>query len=197
MADLITLNAHKIHGPKGVGALYIKKGIKIEPFMHGGGHERELRSGTENIPGIVGFAKSVKLANKKHIQHMVKLRDYFTEEILKIQDTQLNGPKGENRLCNNINISFKYIEGESVGSFLDSKGICTSTGSACSSHSLEPSHVIMALENSPERAHGSLRFTISRNTTKEELDFTIEEIKKTVKKLREISPLGKLMKKFL
>jgi cysteine desulfurase len=197
MADLITLNAHKIHGPKGVGALYIKKGTKIEPLLNGGGHEKGLRSGTENIPGIVGFAKSVKLASKKHVANMIKLRDYFIEQILKIPETQLNGPTGDNRLCNNINVSFRFIEGESIGSYLDAKGICTSTGSACSSHSLEPSHVIMALENNPERAHGSLRFTISRNTTKEELDFTIEEISKTVKKLRNISPLGKFMKKIL
>lgn len=196
--DLITLNAHKIHGPKGVGALYIKDGTKITPLMHGGGHERNLRSGTENIPGIMGFAKAVKLGmNPKHIRYMAGLRDYFMEELLKIPDTQLNGPKGDKRLCNNINVSFKYVEGEAIGSFLDSKGICTSTGSACSSHTLEPSHVIMALEDNPGRAHGSLRFTISRFTTKEELDFVLEEVKKTVQKLRKISPLGKLMKKIL
>jgi cysteine desulfurase len=196
-ADLITLNAHKIHGPKGVGALYIRKGVKIHPLIHGGGQERDLRSGTENIPGIIGFAKAVKLAKKEHIQKMTKLRDYFIEEVLKIPDTILNGPKGKNRLCNNINISFRYIEGESVGSFLDAKGICASTGSACSSKSLEPSHVIMAIEKNSERAHGSLRFTISRFTTKQELDFTLKELKKTVQKLRKISPLGKLMKKVL
>ena len=197
-ADLITLNAHKIHGPKGVGALYIKTGVKITPLTHGGGHERGLRSGTENIPGIVGFAEAVKLAmNKRHIKHMMKLRDYFMEEVLKIPNTKLNGPKGDKRLCNNINVSFKYVEGESIGSFLDAKGICTSTGSACSSRSLEPSHVIMALENSPERAHGSLRFTISRYTTKEELDFALKELKKTVDKLRKISPFGRLMKRVL
>jgi cysteine desulfurase len=194
-ADLITLNAHKIHGPKGVGALYIKKGVKIPPLIHGGGQERNLRSGTENIPGIVGFAKAVKLAKKEHIQKMTKLRDYFIEEVLKIPDTILNGPKGNKRLCNNINISFRYIEGESVGSFLDAKGICTSTGSACSSHTLEPSHVIMALEKNSERAHGSLRLTISRFTTKQELDFTLKELKKTIRKLRKISPLTKVLKR--
>ena len=114
-----------------------------------------------------------------------------------IPDTTLNGPKGDKRLCNNVNVSFKYVEGESIGSYLDAKGICTSTGSACSSHTLEPSHVLMALEDNPERAHGSMRLTISRFTTKEELDIAIKEIKKTVEKLRKISPLGKLMKKVL
>jgi len=197
-ADLITLNAHKLHGPKGVGALYIKEGTKITPLAHGGGHERWMRGGTENIPGIMGFAKSVKLAmDSKHVKQMTKMRDYFIEELFKIPDTTLNGPKGDKRLCNNINVSFRYVEGESVGSFLDAKGICTSTGSACSSHTLEPSHVIMALENNPERAHGSLRFTISRFTTKDELDFALKEVENTVNKLRKISPLGKLMKKIL
>lgn len=196
-ADMITLNAHKIHGPKGVGALFIKKGISITPLAHGGGHENNLRSGTENIPGIVGFAKAVKLAmNNKHVKHMKRLRDYFIENALKIPDSRLNGPK-EKRLCNNINISFRYVEGESVGAYLDSKGICSSTGSACSSHSLEPSHVIMALEDDPERAHGSLRFTVSRFTTKEDIDITLDELKKTIKKLRKVSPLTKMMKKVL
>lgn len=196
-ADLITLNAHKLHGPKGVGALYIKQGTKIDPMSHGGGHEKGRRGGTENIPGIRGFAKAVKLAKPAHVKKMTELRDYFIENLLKIPDTTLNGPEGNKRLCNNINVSFRYVEGEAVGSYLDSRGICTSTGSACSSHTLEPSHVIMALENNPERAHGSLRFTISRNTTKEEIDIALEEIKKTIKKLRKISPLGKLMKKVL
>jgi len=224
-ADLITLNAHKIHGPKGIGALYIKKGTKINPFIQGGGQERGMRSGTENIPGMVGFAKAVKLAmDQKHVKNMAKLRDYFIEEVLKIPDTILNGPKGagtkgikdsrgfgnkvskqskifgtteggDKRLCNNINVSFRYIEGESIGAYLDTKGICTSTGSACSSHTLEPSHVIMALENNPERAHGSLRITLSRFTTKEELDFTLKELKKTVEKLRKVSPLTKILKR--
>ena len=190
-ADLITLSAHKLHGPKGVGALYVRKGVKITPFFHGGGHESGLRSGTENIPGIVGFAKSVKIAMKgKHIKRMTGLRDYFIEELLKIPDVVLNGPVGEKRLCNNINVSFRYVEGESVGAYLDSKGICSSTGSACSSHTLEPSHVLMALEDNHERAHSSLRFTISRFTTKEELDFALLEIRKTVEKLRKMSPLG-------
>jgi cysteine desulfurase len=223
-ADLITLNAHKIHGPKGVGVLYIKKGIKITPLLHGGGHEFKLRSGTENVPEIVGFAKAAQLAMKADNKKIARLRDYFIEEALKIPDVILNGPKGagtkgikdsrgfgnfvskqskisgtteggDKRLCNNVNLSFRYIEGESIGAALDAKGICTSTGSACSSKTLEPSHVLMALENNPERAHGSLRITLSRFTTKEELDFTLEELKKAVKKLRRISPLTKLLKK--
>ncbi len=195
-ADLITLNAHKIHGPKGTGALFIKSGIKIKTILHGGGQEKNLRGGTENIPNIIGFAKAVKQAKSSDIKKMQNLRDYFIEKLLEIPDTKLNGPK-TSRLCNNINISFRYIEGESIGSYLDSKKICTSTGSACSSHTLEPSHVIMALEPNSERAHGSIRFSISRYTTKEELDFTIKQIKTTVEKLRKISPLTKLAKKVL
>lgn len=190
-ADLITLNAHKLHGPKGVGVLYIRPGVKITPLFHGGGHERKRRSGTENVSAIAGFGKAVELAlNKKNIGKMNELRDYFMEEALKIPNTTLNGPKGDKRLCNNVNISFRFIEGESISSDLDIYGICTSTGSACSSHTLDPSHVIMALEDNPERAHGSLRFTISRYTTKKELDFALEQLKKTVEKLRKISPLG-------
>ena len=194
--DLVTLNAHKIHGPKGVGALFIKKGTKITSLAHGGGHEFGIRSGTENTPAIVGFAKAVELGIKEDVKQMIALRDYFIDELLKIPDAKLNGSR-ENRLCNNINISFKYIEGESIGSFLDSEGISTSTGSACSSRSLEPSHVMMALENNPERAHGSIRLTISKYTTKEEIDFTLKEIKKTVEKLRKTSPLGGVVKRVL
>jgi len=189
-ADFITLNAHKIHGPKGVGVLYMRKGVRIVPLAHGGGHERNLRSGTENIPGVVGFAGAVKAGmDKRYIKDMTELRDYFIRELLKIPDTKLNGPK-ERRLCNNVNVSFRYVEGESLILLLDSKGVCASTGSACSSHSLDPSHVIMALDNDPERAHGSIRFTISRFTTKQEVDFAIQETKKAVEKLRSMSPLG-------
>lgn len=189
MADMITLNAHKIHGPKGIGALFIKKGIKITPLMHGGGHEKNMRSGTENIPGIVGFGKSVETADKNNIKKMTELRDYLIEQLLKIPDTKLNGPKGEKRLCNNANVSFRYIEGESIVGALDMLGICVSTGSACSSHTLDPSHVIMALEKNHERAHGSIRFTISKYTNKEEIDIAVRELKKIVDKLRSISPI--------
>ena len=189
--DLITLNAHKAHGPKGVGALYIRKGTKITPLAHGGGQENNLRSGTENVPGIVGFTKAVQLALKgKHVKYMTKLRDKLIEGILEIPDVKLNGPRN-NRLCNNVNVSFKYVEGEAVGSYLDAKGICTSTGSACSSHTLEPSHVLMAIGLTYEEAHGSLRLGISRFTTEQEVDFVLKELKKTVNKLRKISPLAK------
>jgi cysteine desulfurase len=191
--DLITINAHKIHGPKGAGALYIRTGTKIIPFFSGGGQEHNFRSGTENVPGIVGFAKAVQLAsNGKHVKHMTRLRDKLIDELLKIPNSKLNGPKGDKRLCNNINITFRYVEGEAVGSYLDSKGICTSTGSACSSKSLEPSHVLMAIGLKHEEAHGSLRMGVSRFSTDEEADFVVAEVKKTIEKLRKISPLSRL-----
>jgi len=197
--DLVTLNAHKIHGPKGVGVLYIKKGTKITPLAHGGGHEFSLRSGTENVPGIVGFAKAVKLAmNKKHIAHMTKLRDKMIDGIMeKVPDVILNGPKGDKRLCNNINLSFKYVEGEAIGTHLDAEGICSSTGSACSSKSLEPSHVLIAIGLKPEEAHGSLRLTISRYTTEEEIGKALEALPRIVAKLRKISPLTRVIKRVL
>ncbi len=189
-ADLISLNAHKLHGPKGVGALYVRRGIKLDPIAHGGNQELKLRSGTENIPGIVGFAKAVELAmNKKYTEKITVLRDYIIKEALKIPDTTLNGPTGEKRLCNNISLSFRFIEGESLVAMLSAKGICASTGSACSSHSLEPSHVIMAISNDVERAHGSLRLTLSRFTTKEEADYALKELKQAVETLRKMSPL--------
>jgi cysteine desulfurase len=189
--DLLTINSHKIHGPKGVGALYVRNGIKLTPLLHGGGQEKGLRSGTENIAGIVGFAEAVKIAikDKNKIKEMAKLRDYMIKELLKIPDTKLNGSCGENRLCNNISISFAGVEGESVAAMLNLKRICVSTGSACSSKNLDPSHVIMALENNPERAHGSIRFSLSKHTKKSEIDYTIKEVKKAIEKLRKISPL--------
>lgn len=193
--DLITLNAHKIHGPKGVGALYIRKGTKIDTWQHGGGHEFNMRSGTENIPGIVGFAEAVKLAlNKKHIDYMTNLRDKLIEGILKIQETKLNGPFGEKRLCNNANFSFKGVEGEAIGGYLDQKGICSSTGSACSEMTLEPSYVLQAIGLSHQEANGSLRLTISRFTTEEEIDLTLKVLPDIIKKLRGMSPLGGFIK---
>ncbi len=187
--DLLTLNSHKIHGPKGVGTLYIKKGTKIIPWQHGGGHEFNLRSGTENIPGIVGFAEAVKLGEKKHVEYMTKLRDKLIKGVLKIPNTRLNGPK-EKRLCNNANFSFKRIEGESITGHLDLEGVSASTGSACSSKTLEPSHVLLAIGLTREEAHGSLRLTLSRFTKEEDVDYTIEKLPKIIKKLRSISPLG-------
>ncbi|MFW5847066.1 MAG: cysteine desulfurase family protein, partial [Nanoarchaeota archaeon] len=187
--DLVTLNSHKIHGPKGCGCLYVKEGIKISPLMHGGGHEFKLRSGTENISGIVGFAKSVKIANSKDIDKMKKLQEYVIQEILKIPNTKLNGPlPGEQRLCNNINISFSNIEGESIGGYLERENIFTSTGSACSSHTLEPSHVLKAIGLSPIEINSSIRISISKFTTKEDIDKLLKILPKIVIKLRRLSP---------
>lgn len=188
--SLVTLNAHKIHGPKGVGALYIKKGIHLQPLQHGGGQEKSIRSGTENIPGIIGFAKSIEIAKQEDIDHMKNLREKLIKGILKIPDTWLNGDS-KNRLCNNANISFKYVEGESIAALLNEEGICTSTGSACSSHSLEPSHVLMAIGLKPEEAHGTIRFSISKYTTEEEIEKIIKTTPNIIKKLRDISPLTK------
>jgi len=189
--DLITLNAHKIHGPKGVGALYIRKGINIKAWQHGGGHERNLRSGTENIPGIAGFAEAFKQADShKHIKNMTRLRDLIINGIEKnIPECRLNGPQGEKRLCNNINFIFARIEGEAIGGYLDLKGISSSTGSACSSHTLEPSHVLQAIGLSKAEANGSLRLSISRYTTEEEVKYLLDVLPPIIKKLRLISPL--------
>jgi len=187
--DLVTLNSHKIHGSKGVGALYIRKGTKITPWQHGGGHEFNLRSGTENIAGIIGFAEAVKLADKGYIDYMRKLRDKLIEGVLKISDVRLNGPR-EKRLCNNANFSFRGIEGESIIGHLDLEGVSASTGSACSSKILEPSHVLLATGLSREEAHGSLRLSLSRFTKEEDIDYVIKILPKIVKKLRNISPLG-------
>ncbi len=189
--DLMTLNAHKIHGPKGVGALYIKsgKGIRITPLFHGGGQEFGLRSSTENVAGIIGFGKSIKIASSRDVKYMTKLRDYFIARLLEIGNVNINGAEGEHRLCNNINASFNNIEGEAIGSFLNSKRIFTSAGSACSSKSLEPSHVLLALGLDALQANSSIRMSLSKYTTKKEVDYVIEEIKKTVDRLRRISPL--------
>jgi len=186
--DFVTLNSHKIHGPKGVGALYIKNRIKITPIAHGGGHEKGLRCGTENIPGIIGFAMAVKLAKNKYIEHMTKLRDYLIEGILKIPNTKLNGSK-QKRLCNNINISFNNIEGEAIGGYLDAYGISSSTGSACSSHSLEPSHVLKAIGLSDLQTNTSVRLSLSKFNTQEEIDYVLDILNKVVEKLRRISPI--------
>ncbi len=187
--DFVTLNAHKIHGPKGIGALYIRDGIKIEALMSGGGHEKNFRSGTENIPGIVGFAKAVKIANEKDIKKMTKLRDKLINKILKIPNTKLNGAKGNKRLCNNINICFNNIEGEAIGGYLDSYEISSSTGSACSSHTLESSHVLKAIGLTDLEANTSIRLSLSKFNTEEEIDYTLEILNKVVEKLRRMSPV--------
>lgn len=187
--DLLTLSAHKIYGPKGVGVLYVKKGTPIEPIIYGGGHEFGLRSGTENVAGIVGLGKAVELVekHKKDIQKIKLLRDYLIEKILKIPGVKLNGSR-ENRLPNNVNVSIEGIEGESLIIALDQEGIALSTGSACSSKELKPSHVLLAIGLSPKEAHGSLRITLGRFTTKQEIDYFLEVLPKVVKRLRKISP---------
>ena len=184
--DLMTLNAHKIHGPKGVGALYIKEGISIDPLLHGGGHERGFRSGTENVSGIVGFAKAVEIADNKKVKKMEELRDYFIDKVLKIDKVKLNGPS-KNRLCNNINLCIEGVEGEALGGYLENEGIYTSTGSACSSHTGAKSHVLKAIGKSDKEIASGIRISISKYTTKEELDFVLEQLEKIVKKLRKWS----------
>jgi cysteine desulfurase len=186
--SLVTLNAHKIHGPKGVGALYIREGIKIIPVAHGGGHERKIRSGTENVSGVVGFAKAVEVANKKDVEKMIKMRDKLIEEILKIPNIRLNGAR-DKRLCNNVNISFNNVEGESIGGYLENFGICTSTGSACASHSLETSHVLKAIGLTPLQANSSIRISISKYTTEEEINFLLKVLPNIITKLRRMSPI--------
>ena len=188
--DLLTINSHKINGPKGAGALYIRKGIKIDPLLHGGEQEYRKRAGTQNIPAIVGFAEAVKLApSKEEIKTMAKLRDKLIDGILKIKNVRLNGPR-KNRLCNNVNVSFNAIEGEAIGGFLDQEGIASSTGSACSEALLEPSHVLRAIGLNHEEANGSLRLSLSRYTKEEEIDKVLEVLPGIVKKLRSISPFG-------
>ncbi|HLC86805.1 MAG TPA: cysteine desulfurase family protein [Candidatus Nanoarchaeia archaeon] len=186
MADLISISSHKIHGPKGIGALYVKKGIMLKKLLHGGKHEFNLRPGTENIPSAVGFAKATALITNKDIERMSGLRNKLISEILKIKDTWLNGSK--KRLCNNVNISFKYIEGESILMYLNEKGIAVSTGSACAAKELKPSHVLLAIGLKQEDAHGSIRFTLSRYTTEKEIDYVIKVLPGIVKQLREMSP---------
>ncbi len=187
--DLVSVNAHKIYGPKGVGGLFIRKGVKIDPLLHGGGHEFSLRSGTENVAGIVGFAKAVEIMKEKDIENMRKTRDLLIRGALKIENTRLNGPKGEKRLCNNANISFIGIEGEAIVLRLDEKGIAVSTGSACSSRSLEPSHVLLALGLRPEEIHSAIRFSTGKETKKEEIEYVVKTLEEVVGELRNISLL--------
>ena len=183
--DLVTLNAHKIHGPKGVGALYIREGTKIVPLFHGGEHERGLRSGTENVSGIVGFAKAVEIAKQKDVDNMKKLRDMLIKDLLEISGAKLNGSV-DNRLCNNVNISFKNINGETLLSYLENEGIYCSAGSACMSNSGTKSHVLMALGLNNKEVESSLRISLSKYNTKKEVEFVIDKIKEIVKKLRKI-----------
>jgi cysteine desulfurase len=191
--DLLSISGHKLYGPKGVGALYIRRGVKVKPFMLGGGHERDLRSGTENIPGIVGLAKAAELAlkdMKKEADRQASLRDKLIAGILKQPDSWLNGHPTK-RLPNNVNVSFRHIEGESILLMLDEKGIAASTGSACSSKSLTPSHVLIAIGLKPEEAHGSLRLTLGKQNTEQEINYVLEVIPEVVSKLRKMSPFAR------
>ena len=190
--DMLSASGHKFHGPKGVGFLYIRKGLKLRSFIHGGAKERKSRAGTENVPGIVGLGKAVEIAmaelenNKKK---ETELRDYLIGRVMdEIPYTRLNGHR-TNRLSNNANFAFQFIEGESLLIMLDMDGICGSSGSACTSGSLDPSHVLLAIGLPHEIAHGSLRLTLSEETTKEEIDHTVDCLKKIVEKLRAMSPL--------
>lgn len=190
--DMLSSSAHKINGPKGIGFLYIRKGVKIRSFVHGGAQERKRRAGTENVPGIVGYGVAAKRAAESMEERTKKereLRDYLIERVLKeVPYVKLNGDRVK-RLPNNMNFSFRFIEGESLLIMLDMKGIAGSSGSACTSGSLDPSHVLLAIGLPHEIAHGSLRLTLGEDITKEDLDYTLEQIKEIVGRLRELSPL--------
>jgi len=191
--DLLSLSAHKFNGPKGVGALYVRNGTKISNLIHGGAQERKLRAGTENVPGIVGLGKAIEIAiedmDKKN-EYVSNLRDRLINGLLKIPDTILNGDS-KLRLPGNVNVCFKYIEGESILLHLDQLGICASSGSACTSASLQPSHVLLAIGLPVEIAHGSLRLTLSNENTQEEVDYVLSQLPSIIEKLRALSPLIK------
>ena len=191
--NLLSLSAHKFNGPKGVGALYVRNGTKISNLIHGGAQERKLRAGTENVPGIVGLGKAIEIAvedmDKKN-EYVSNLRDRLINGLLKIPDTILNGDS-KLRLPGNVNVCFKYIEGESILLHLDQLGICASSGSACTSASLQPSHVLLAIGLPAEVAHGSLRLTLSNENTQEEVDYVLSQLPSIIEKLRALSPLIK------
>ena len=190
--DMLSASAHKLNGPKGIGCLYIRKGVKIRSFVHGGAQERKRRAGTENVPGIVGFGAAVERAMRTMDERAAKereLRNYLIDRVMReVPYTRVNGHR-TNRLPNNANFSFQFIEGESLLIMLDMDGICGSSGSACTSGSLDPSHVLLAIGLPHEIAHGSLRLTLSEETTREELGYVVESMKKIVEKLRSMSPL--------
>jgi cysteine desulfurase len=190
--DMLSLSAHKLYGPKGIGALYLRQGVRIEPIMHGGGHEKGIRPGTENVPGIVGLGKACSIAKENlqmDAQKLTSLREMLIDNVLaENEDSYLNGHRTK-RLPNNANFRFTGIEGESLILHLDAKGIATSTGSACSSIKLEPSHVLMAIGLKEVEAHGSLRISLGHENTEEDIKYTITAIKEVVEKLRKMSPL--------
>lgn len=190
--DMLSASGHKLNGPKGIGFLYIRKGVKIRSFVHGGAQERKRRAGTENVPAIVGFGKAVEIASatmKERTEKEIALRDRLINRVMEeIPYVKLNGHQTK-RLPNNVNFSFRFVEGESLLIMLDMKGICASSGSACTSGSLDPSHVLLAIGLPHEIAHGSLRLTLSESITEKEIDFVIETLKEIVSKLRAMSPL--------
>lgn len=190
---MLSMSSHKLYGPKGVGALYVRKGVKIEPLFHGGGHERKKRSGTENVPGIVGFGKACEIAKSEmgeEAKRLTKLRDRLIKETLKIENSWLNG-HAKKRLPGNANFGFKFIEGESIILELDGNGISANTGSACSTKSLKPSHVLTAIGLATEYTHGSLRITLGKQNTEKEIDYVIGTLPKVIGRLREMSPFKK------
>ena len=190
--DMLSASGHKINGPKGIGIMYIRKGVKIGSFIHGGAQERKRRAGTHNVPGIIGMAKAAEIADanmEARMAYECKLRDHLIERVLEeIPYSRLNGDRTK-RLPNNANFCFRFIEGESMLIKLDQKGICASSGSACTSGSLDPSHVLLAIGLPHEIAHGSLRLTISQETTMDDIDYTVDELKKIIEQLRSMSPL--------
>jgi len=191
--DLLTASSHKIYGPKGSACLFIREGVKIEPFLHGGGQEKGLRSSTINIPAIVGFAKACEIAGKEmkeEGQRLAKLRDKLIKQVLKIEDSHLIGSK-DKRLPNIINFWFSFVEGESLVIQLDLNGIAVSTGSACSSMKLEPSYVLLSAGLKPEQAHGSIRVSLGRDTTEKDVDYLVKNLSLAIKRLRKISPFKK------
>ncbi len=191
--DLLTVSSHKIYGPKGVGALYVRKGVRLAPRAHGGSQEKKRRSGTENTPGIIGFGKACELIGKrmdKEDARQIILRDKLMNGIIeRIKYVKVNGPLGEKRLANNVNVSIRFVEGESLLLSLDMLGIAASSGSACTSGSLDPSHVLLAMGLVHEIAHGSLRFSLGSQNTEEEIDYVLEQLPKIVERLRMMSPL--------
>ena len=190
--DMLSASGHKINGPKGIGVMYIRKGVKIRSFIHGGAQERQRRAGTHNVPGIVGLGKAVELAKANMAErsaYETKLRDHLIERVTsEIPYTRLNGHRTD-RLPNNANFCFRFIEGESMLILLDQAGICGSSGSACTSGSLDPSHVLLAIGLPHEIAHGSLRLTLSEKTTLEDIDYTVDKLKEIIARLRSMSPL--------
>ena len=191
--DMMSMSSHKIYGPKGIGALFIRKGVRIDNYMHGGAQENNRRAGTENLAGIVGFGKAAELAKENfdaHVKHSSQMRDYLKDRILsEIPDTFVNGTM-DGRHPGNLNVTFEYIEGESILLLLNQFGISVSTGSACSSKSLEPSHVLAALGVPDEMIHGTVRFTVGDMTTKEDIDYVVDNLKTVVARLREISSVN-------